>query len=106
MNISPLTLLTATALLLCSLYGQAGFAEKPNIVLCMTDDQGWGDTAYNGHPYLKTPNLDAMSREGVTFTRFYSAAAMCSPTRGSCYTGRNPSRAGPGRAARSGRDAA
>ena len=56
----------------------------------MADDMGWGDTGYNGHPYLKTPNLDAMSREGITFTRFYSAAAMCSPTRGSCYTGRNP----------------
>jgi arylsulfatase A-like enzyme len=68
--------------------------ERPNIILCMTDDQGWGDTGYNGHPYLQTPNLDAMSREGVTFTRFYSAAAMCSPTRGSCYTGRNPYRFG------------
>ena len=68
--------------------------SRPNVILCMTDDQGWGDTAYNGHPYLKTPNLDAMSREGVTFTRFYSAAAMCSPTRGSCYTGRNPYRYG------------
>ena len=69
-------------------------AARPNIILCMTDDQGWGDTGYNGHPYIKTPNLDAMSREGVTFTRFYSAAAMCSPTRGSCYTGRNPYRYG------------
>ena len=60
----------------------------------MTDDQGWGDTGYNGHPYLKTPNLDRMAAEGVTFTRFYSAAAMCSPTRGSCYTGRHPYRYG------------
>jgi arylsulfatase A-like enzyme len=69
-------------------------AGSPNIILCMTDDQGWGDTGYNGHPHLKTPNLDRMSRDGVTFTRFYSAAAMCSPTRGSCYTGRNPYRFG------------
>ena len=61
---------------------------------CMTDDQGWGDTGYNGHPHLKTPHLDQMSKEGVTFTRFYSAAAMCSPTRASCYTGRNPYRMG------------
>ena len=60
----------------------------------MADDLGWGDTGYNGHPYLKTPHLDAISREGVTFTRFYSAAAMCSPTRGSIYTGRNPYRFG------------
>ncbi len=69
-------------------------AEKPNIILVMTDDQGWGDVGYNGHPHLKTPHLDQMHREGVTFTRFYSGAAMCSPTRGSCLTGRNPYRYG------------
>jgi arylsulfatase A-like enzyme len=68
--------------------------QKPNIILCMSDDQGWGDVGYNGHPHLKTPHLDNMSEEGVTFTRFYSAAAMCSPTRGSCLTGRNPYRFG------------
>ena len=66
----------------------------PNIILVMADDQGWGDTGYNGHPHLKTPYLDQMAKEGVTFTRFYSAAAMCSPTRASCYTGRNPYRMG------------
>ena len=68
--------------------------DQPNIILIMTDDQGWGDTGYNGHPHLKTPHLDRMQAEGVTFTRFYSGAAMCSPTRGSCYTGRNPYRYG------------
>ncbi|MEM9015546.1 MAG: sulfatase-like hydrolase/transferase, partial [Verrucomicrobiota bacterium] len=67
---------------------------RPNIILCMTDDQGWGDTGYNGHPILKTPHLDQMSEEGVTFQRFYSAAAMCSPTRASVYTGRHPYRMG------------
>jgi arylsulfatase A-like enzyme len=67
---------------------------QPNVILCMSDDQGWGDTGYNGHPHLKTPHLDRMAAEGVSFTRFYSAAAMCSPTRGSCYTGRNPYRFG------------
>jgi arylsulfatase A-like enzyme len=75
-------------------FGELFAERKPNVILCMTDDQGWGDTGYNGHPHLKTPHLDRMSREGVTFTRFYSAAAMCSPTRGSCYTGRNPYRFG------------
>ncbi|EGF29198.1 N-acetylgalactosamine 6-sulfatase (GALNS) [Rhodopirellula baltica WH47] len=60
----------------------------------MADDQGWGDTGYNGHPHLRTPHLDQMAAEGVTFTRFYAAAAMCSPTRASCYTGRNPYRFG------------
>jgi len=60
----------------------------------MTDDQGWGDTGYNGHPVLKTPNLDAMARAGIRFDRFYSGAPVCSPTRGSCLTGRHPYRYG------------
>jgi arylsulfatase A-like enzyme len=68
--------------------------QNPNILLIMSDDQGWGDVGYNGHSVLRTPHLDRMSAEGVTFTRFYSAAAMCSPTRGSCLTGRNPYRFG------------
>ncbi|MEM9159143.1 MAG: sulfatase-like hydrolase/transferase [Verrucomicrobiota bacterium] len=71
--------------------GQEG---ATNVILVMTDDQGWGDVGYNGHPHLKTPHLDQMAEEGVVFSRFYSAAAMCSPTRGSCYTGRNPYRFG------------
>jgi len=67
-------------------------AGKPNIILCMTDDQGWGDTSYNGHPELKTPNLDAMAAAGIRFDRFYSAHPMCSPTRASCLSGRSPVR--------------
>jgi len=79
----------------CSYAGQGGGGSKrPNILLVMTDDQGWGDTGYNGHPVLKTPNLDAMSKEGIRFDRFYSAAPVCSPTRGSCVTGRHPYRYG------------
>jgi arylsulfatase A-like enzyme len=68
--------------------------RRPNIVLLMADDQGWGDTGYNGHPILKTPHLDAMAKRGVRFDRFYSAAPVCSPTRGSCLTGRHPFRYG------------
>jgi len=68
--------------------------NKPNVILCMTDDQGWGDTGYNGHPVLKTPHLDQMAREGIRFDRFYSGAPVCSPTRGSCLTGRHPYRYG------------
>jgi arylsulfatase A-like enzyme len=60
----------------------------------MTDDQGWGDTGYYGHPHLKTPALDAMAGEGIRFDRFYAAAPVCSPTRGSCLTGRHPYRYG------------
>jgi len=69
-------------------------AGKPNIVLCMADDQGWGDMAYNGHPVLKTPNFDAMAAEALRFDRFYAAAPVCSPTRGSVMTGRHPNRFG------------
>ena len=67
-------------------------ASKPNIILCMTDDQGWGDTSYNGHLHLKTANLDAMAAAGIRFDRFYAAHPLCSPTRASCLTGRSPVR--------------
>lgn len=68
--------------------------KRPNIILIMADDQGWGDVGYNGHPYLKTPNLDSMAANGVQFNRFYAASAVCSPTRGSVMTGRHPLRYG------------
>ena len=58
----------------------------------MADDQGWGDTGYNGHPFVQTPALDAMAKDGFVFDRFYSAAPVCSPTRASVLTGRNPIR--------------
>ncbi len=68
--------------------------KRPNIVLVMADDQGWGDTGYNGHPELKTPNLDEMAKSGLRFDRFYTAHFNCSPTRGSVMTGRHPNRYG------------
>jgi arylsulfatase A-like enzyme len=61
----------------------------PNMIFLMTDDQGWGDVGYNGHPKIKTPNLDAMAAAGIRFDRFYATASVCSPTRASCLTGRN-----------------
>ncbi|MEJ6718061.1 MAG: sulfatase-like hydrolase/transferase [Akkermansiaceae bacterium] len=69
-------------------------AEKPNIIFMMTDDQGWGDVAYNGNKIIKTPALDQMAKEGVRLDRFYAAAPVCSPTRGSVVTGRHPYRYG------------
>ncbi|MBW6480503.1 MAG: sulfatase-like hydrolase/transferase [Bacteroidales bacterium] len=70
------------------------YAQKPNIILIMSDDQGWGDAGYQGHPELKTPNLDDMAANGLVFNRFYAAAPVCSPTRGSVLTGRHPYRYG------------
>ncbi len=72
----------------------ASLKNRPNIVLCMADDQGWGDMAYNGHPALKTPNFDHLAATGLRFDRFYAAAPVCSPTRGSVMTGRHPNRFG------------
>lgn len=69
-------------------------ADRPNVVLAMADDQGWGDMAYNGHAALKTPVFDEMARSGLRFDRFYAAAPVCSPTRGSVMTGRTPNRFG------------
>ena len=83
--------LIALLCLLTTLTASAG-AEKPNIILVMADDQGWGDTGYNGHPVVKTPNLDAMAKEALVLNRFYAAAPVCSPTRGSVLTGRHPIR--------------
>ncbi len=78
-------------------------AEPPNIILCMGDDHGWDETAYNGNPHLKTPVLDEMAATGLRMDRFYSAHPSCSPTRGSVITGRHPNRYGtftPGRSIR------
>jgi len=74
--------------------GRCEATEKPNIVLVMADDQGWGQTSYIGHPHLKTPHLDTMAEAGIRFNRFYAAAATCSPTRASVLTGRTPKRTG------------
>jgi arylsulfatase A-like enzyme len=60
----------------------------------MADDQGYGDVGYNGHPHLKTPVLDEMAANNLRFDRFYAAAPVCSPTRGSVLTGRHPNRFG------------
>ena len=81
-------------LLIASCQKKSTEATRPNIILIMTDDQGWGDTGYNGHPYLKTPSIDEMASNGVVFNRFYAASAVCSPTRGSVMTGRHPLRYG------------
>lgn len=68
--------------------------EKTNIILLMADDHGWEETGYNGHPFVKTPVLDDMAKNGLVFNRFYAAHPSCSPTRGSIITGRHPNRYG------------
>lgn len=77
-----------------SLGGVALARERPNIILVMADDQGWGQMGYYDHPVLKTPNLDAMAKNGLRFDRFYAGAPNCSPTRATVLTGRSNDRAG------------
>jgi arylsulfatase A-like enzyme len=66
--------------------------QRPNIILLMSDDQGWGETGYYGHPILKTPHLDEMASQGLRMDRFYAGSPVCSPTRASVLTGRSNDR--------------
>ncbi|MCX6926569.1 MAG: sulfatase-like hydrolase/transferase, partial [Verrucomicrobia bacterium] len=88
-----LTLIAALLASQVSLHAAVAKPERPNIILCMTDDQGWGDVSYNGLTKIKTPNIDALAAAGIRFSRFY-AQQTCSPTRASVMTGRHPNRMG------------
>ncbi|MDB4319417.1 sulfatase-like hydrolase/transferase, partial [bacterium] len=61
----------------CSLFA----AQKPNILFIFSDDWGWGDLSCHGHPYVKTPNIDRLAKEGTDFHRFTVASGVCSPSR-------------------------
>lgn len=78
----------AAALMAC----QAA-ATSPNVLLIMTDDQGYGDLSIHGNPYLQTPHLDSLARSSVRFDRFY-VNSFCAPTRAALLTGRHSLRTG------------
>lgn len=86
------------ALLLTLLAGLPAFpaeaSKKPNVIIFLADDLGYGDLACYGHPRIKTPNLDAFAKQGVRLTQCYSASAVCSPSRSAIQTGRTPHRNG------------
>ncbi len=87
-----LVLLAAT--ITCAWIVPSGAEEKPNFIVFLTDDLGWGDLACYGHPAIQTPHLDQFAREGVRFTQAYSSCGVCSPSRSSILTGRTPYRNG------------
>jgi len=60
--------------------------QKPNVILVMSDDQGYGEFSFNGNPVIKTPNIDKLAADGVVFTNFH-VSPMCTPTRGELLTG-------------------
>jgi len=72
--------------------------EQPNIIIVFTDDQGYQDLGCFGSPKIKTPRIDQMAKEGVRLTDFYVAASVCSASRSSLLTGRNPDKHGIGAA--------
>lgn len=90
MIIKKLSLLAVAA---CSFSLQA--REKPNIILMLADDLGYGDlSCFNANSDIHTPNIDRMAERGVKFTNFYASAPVCSPSRRSLLTGQYPSRIG------------
>ncbi len=72
----------------------AGTAAKPNVLLIVSDDQGWPDLGVIGRKPVKTPHLDRLAAEGVRATQFYVTWPACTPSRGSILTGRYPQRNG------------
>ncbi|HWB00163.1 MAG TPA: sulfatase-like hydrolase/transferase [Pirellulales bacterium] len=83
-----------TICLLMTLTASAPAASRPNVVLVLADDLGWGDLACFGSPEVKTPHLDRFASQGLRLTSCYAAAANCSPARAGLMTGRTPYRVG------------
>ena len=88
-HILTLTLVVLLAPL-AALHAAAASATKPNIVSIFADDWGWGDLSCHGHPWLKTPNLDRLAREGTDFQQFNVLNPVCSPSRSAVMTGNYP----------------
>ena len=85
--------LSVSILVLMLLSTLSLLAQKPNVIIVLTDDQGYGDFSINGNPVIKTPNVDKLASEGFQFTDFH-VAPMCTPTRGQLMTGMDALRNG------------
>ena len=80
------------ALAVLFVLGPLHVSARPNILFIFADDWGWGDLGCHGHPYVKTPNIDRLAREGTDFLRFTVASGVCSPSRTAVNTGHFPAR--------------
>src|SRR5512136_1756103 len=85
--------LLCASLALLPLTTFAAPAAKPNVVIVLADDQGWGDLSVNGNANLATPRIDSLAKDGALFERFY-VCPVCSPTRAEFLTGRYHPRGG------------
>ncbi|WP_035607301.1 sulfatase-like hydrolase/transferase [Haloferula sp. BvORR071] len=86
--------LAAISLLLAFPAGARPALEKPNVIVILLDDAGYGDFAHTGNPVIQTPNLSRMVRDGANFPQFYSGAGACTASRYAMLTGRNHLRSG------------
>ena len=95
---TPFILSCLTLILLCSCKDKVKKNEvvekKPNIIIYLTDDLGYGDLGVYGNPIIKTPGFDKLASQGVLLTDLHSAGTVCSPSRAGLLTGRNPYRSG------------
>jgi arylsulfatase A-like enzyme len=69
-----------------------GTTRKPNVIIILCDDLGYGDLGCQGHPLIRTPNIDRLAKEGQRWTSFYSSSCVCNPSRAALLTGRLPYR--------------
>jgi len=88
--IKPIIFTHLIALFLFSCTGTGSIQDPPNILLIISDDQGWTDYSFMGHPYIETPRIDKLASEGMTFTRGYVVAPLCRPSLASIATGVYP----------------
>ncbi len=77
-------------LLVISLAGKSVFAQQPNVVFLLSDDQSWTDYGFMDHPHIKTPNIDQLAGAGVLYERGYVTAPLCRPSLASIVTGLYP----------------
>ena len=91
--LAALTFAAALTLATATVSPSFSAIARPNILLIMTDDQGWADLGIHGNPKLETPNIDRFARESVRLSRFYNCP-VCTPTRAALMTGRYPQRTG------------
>ena len=61
--------------------------QKPNLVIFLVDDLGWGDLGYTGHPTTTSPHVDQLARNGKVLTQFYAGGPLCTPSRATLLTG-------------------
>lgn len=90
---TPVIVMKRTCLILLSALLPALGDSQPNIILVMTDDQGYGDVGAHGHPFLKTPNLDALHAKSVRMNDFH-VSPTCAPTRAALMSGMSPFKVG------------